>query len=52
MRYAHLRLLQEHVALQSRPLDSPSPTYLNVFTVEEYESNGKSRKKWMKIGAS
>jgi hypothetical protein len=29
-----------------------SPTYLNVFTVEEYESNGKTGKKWTKIGAA
>lgn len=29
-----------------------APTYLNVFTVEEYESNGKSGKKWTKIGAA
>jgi hypothetical protein len=26
--------------------------YLNVFTVEEYESNGKTGKKWTKIGAA
>jgi hypothetical protein len=25
---------------------------LNVFTVEEYESNGKTGKKWTKIGAA
>jgi hypothetical protein len=25
---------------------------LNVFTVEEYESNGKTQKKWTKIGAA
>jgi hypothetical protein len=29
-----------------------SPTYLNVFTVEEYESNGKTGKKWARIGAA
>jgi hypothetical protein len=29
-----------------------SLTYLNVFTVEEYESNGKSGKRWTKIGAA
>ena len=23
-----------------------APTYLNVFTVEEYESNGKTNKRW------
>jgi hypothetical protein len=27
-------------------------TYLNVFTVEEYESNGKAGKRWTKIGAA
>ena len=35
---------------------SPAPaatlTYLNVFTVEEYESNGKTQKRWTKIGAA
>jgi hypothetical protein len=31
---------------------APTPTYLNVFTVEEYESNGKTQKKWTKIGAA
>jgi len=31
----------------------PAPaTYLNVFTVEEYESNGKTQKKWTRIGAA
>lgn len=29
-----------------------APTYLNVFTVEEYESNGKTQKKWTRIGAA
>jgi hypothetical protein len=27
-------------------------TYLNVFTVEEYEANGKTQKRWTKIGAA
>jgi hypothetical protein len=31
---------------------APATTYLNVFTVEEYESNGKTAKKWTKIGAA
>jgi hypothetical protein len=31
---------------------APTPTYLNVFTVEEYESNGKAGKRWTKIGAA
>jgi len=34
------------------PAEAPALTYLNVFTVEEYESNGKSGKKWTKIGAA
>jgi hypothetical protein len=32
--------------------DQPSPHYLNVFTVEEYEANGKTQKRWTKIGAA
>jgi hypothetical protein len=27
-------------------------TYLNVFTVEGYENNGKTQKKWTRIGAA
>ena len=27
-------------------------TYLNVFTVEEFDSNGKKAKRWTKIGAA
>jgi hypothetical protein len=34
------------------PAAVPSPTYLNVFTVEEYEANGKTQKKWTRIGAA
>jgi hypothetical protein len=34
------------------PAEAPTLTYLNVFTVEEYESNGKTGKKWTKIGAA
>ena len=44
------------------PLQAPAPvqqslptsasTHLNVFTVEEYESNGKTQRKWTKIGAA
>jgi hypothetical protein len=33
-------------------LPAPGPTYLSVFTVEEYENNGKPQKKWTKIGAA
>ena len=51
-------------ASQAREPDSPSgrdasvaascsnPTYLNVFTVEEYEANGKTNKRWTRIGAA
>jgi hypothetical protein len=34
------------------PAEAPAPTYLNVFTVEEYENNGKTQKKWTRIGAA
>jgi hypothetical protein len=34
------------------PTPTQTPTYLNVFTVEEFESNGKSGKRWTKIGAA
>ena len=44
---------------QTRQIQAPTPaavpapaTYLNVFTVEEYESNGKTNKRWTKIGAA
>ena len=37
-----------------QPLPAPASalSYLNVFTVEEYESNGKTQKKWTRIGAA
>jgi hypothetical protein len=34
------------------PTAPPAATYLNLFTVEEYESNGKTGKRWTKIGAA
>jgi hypothetical protein len=34
------------------PAEAPTLTYLNVFTVEEFESNGKTQKKWTRIGAA
>jgi hypothetical protein len=37
---------------QLSALPSASPTYLNVFTVEEYESNAKTGKRWTTIGAA
>jgi hypothetical protein len=35
-----------------QPLTPTAITHLNVFTVEEYESNGKSGKRWTKVGAA
>jgi hypothetical protein len=32
--------------------ESTAPTHLNVFTVEEYGSNGKTGKKWTNFGAA
>jgi len=37
---------------QSLPGSAPATTHLNVFTVEEYESNGKAGKRWTKVGAA
>ena len=34
------------------PASAASATSLNVFTVEEYENNGKTKKRWTKIGAA
>ncbi len=31
---------------------SQSPTYLNVFTVQEYERDGKTQHSWNKIGVA
>jgi hypothetical protein len=42
----------QQTARSTTPAESPGLTYLNVFTVEEYESNGKTGKKWTKIGAA
>jgi hypothetical protein len=42
----------QQTARTTAPAEAPAPTYLNVFTVEEYESNGKSGKRWTKIGAA
>ena len=37
----------------SAPAANPvTVTYLNVFTVEEYERDGKAQKRWTKIGAA
>ena len=43
---------QPQTARGPAPAEATAPTYLNVFTVEEYESNGKKSKKWTKIGAA
>lgn len=42
----------QNTARVQAPAESSSATYLNVFTVEEYENNGKTGKKWTKIGAA
>jgi hypothetical protein len=35
----------QQTARATAPAEAPAPTYLNVFTVEEYENNGKTGKK-------
>jgi hypothetical protein len=40
-----------HTQLSLTP-PAAGPTHLNVFTVEEYDNNGKSGKRWTKIGAA
>jgi hypothetical protein len=42
----------QQTARTPAPAETPALTYLNVFTVEEYESNGKTQKKWTRIGAA
>jgi hypothetical protein len=45
----------QQVRIPTVPAPAPAalaPTYMNVFTVEEYESNGKAGKRWTKIGAA
>ncbi len=41
-------------ALTPTPAPTPAPavTHMNVFTVEEYERDGKTQKRWTKIGAA
>ena len=41
----------QQTARTTAPAEAAALTYLNVFTVEEYENNGKIGKKWTKIGA-
>ena len=33
-------------------LAPPATAHLNVFTAEEYQSNGKTGKRWTKVGAA
>jgi hypothetical protein len=42
----------QQTARSTAPAEVPTLTYLNVFTVEEFESNGKTQKKWTRIGAA
>jgi len=42
----------QQTARTTAPAEAAAPTYLNVFTVEEYESNGKTQKRWTRIGAA
>jgi hypothetical protein len=42
----------QQTARATAPAEATAPTYLNVFTVEEFESNGKTQKKWTRIGAA
>jgi hypothetical protein len=42
----------QNQARATAPAEATAPTYLNVFTVEEYEANGKTQKKWTRIGAA
>ena len=43
---------QNQACLPVEPAAAAAPTYLNVFTVEEYERDGKKAKSWTKIGAA
>jgi hypothetical protein len=43
---------QRNLVPPPAPAPASTPTYLNVFTVEEFESNGKPGKRWTKIGAA
>jgi hypothetical protein len=37
---------------QLSTISAAAPTYFNVFTVEEFETNGKKGNSWTKIGAA
>ena len=43
---------QTQTARTTAPAEATAPTYLNVFTVEEYERDCKTGKRWTKIGAA
>jgi hypothetical protein len=43
---------QNQARLPVEPAPAASPAYFNVFTVEEYEKDGKKAKSWTKIGAA
>lgn len=45
-----VRPVQQPLPVQSER--SSAATHLNVFTVEEYKSNGKTGKRWTKVGAA
>jgi hypothetical protein len=47
-----MNIRNQQAVRATAPAETTAPTYLNVFTVEEYESNGKTGKKWTKIGAA
>jgi hypothetical protein len=42
----------QQTARATAPAEAPAHTYLNVFTVEEYERDGKTQKRWTKIGVA
>jgi hypothetical protein len=43
---------QPQTARATAPAEAPAHTYLNVFTVEEFESGGKTQKKWTRVSAA
>ena len=38
--------------MNNRKPTHPAPSYLNVFTVEAFESQGKTSKRWTRIGVA
>ena len=43
---------QTQTVRATAPAEAPALTYLNVFPVEEYESNGKTQKRWTRVAAA